>query len=60
MTIQKLLGLLFEHVEAGDISDIYIDSYEIIIDSGYSTEKTINLYQDLLQQYNKIFGYEDF
>lgn len=59
MTIQKLLGLLFEHIEAGDITSFEVYSDVIFIynheESNYST---IKLNQNLLTQYNKIFNYE--
>ena len=58
MTVQKLLGLLFEHLEAGEISTIEIDPMQIIIDYGFATEKYIYFGRDLLTQYNKIFNYE--
>lgn len=58
MTIQKLLGLLFEHIESGEIMDVLFDKFEVVIDAGYITEKVIKLNEDILTQYNKIFGYE--
>lgn len=58
MTIQKLLGLLFEHVESGEILQFKVDEYEIELKTNEDEFFAINLYQDLLQQYNKIFGYE--
>lgn len=58
MDTKKLLGLLFEHIESGEINTIEIDAMQIIIDYGFSTEKYIYFDRDLLTQYNKIFGYE--
>ena len=59
MTVHKLLSLSFEHIEAGDITSFEAYSDVILVynheESNYST---IKLNQDLLTQYNKIFGYE--
>lgn len=59
MTVHKLLSLLFEHIEAGEIETFEVYSDVILIynheESNYST---IKLNQDLLTQYNKIFNYE--
>lgn len=59
MTIQKLLGLLFEHIEAKEIETFEVYSDSILIYNHKESEySTINLNQDLLKQYNKIFNYE--
>lgn len=58
MDTKKLLGLLFEHLENGEILSFDVMSNSIIIwflDYDYTV---IKLNQDLLTQYNKIFGYE--
>lgn len=57
MTIQKLLGLLFEHIESGDIERIIVTNEKIILNFDLHL-KVINLNEDILTQYNKIFGYE--
>lgn len=57
MDIKKLLGLLFEHVESGDIYTFEVNQFDILIDDRTKIH-IIKFNQDLLTQYNKIFGYE--
>lgn len=55
MDIKKLLGLLFEHIESGDITSFDVNELDISLDDG---SESIRLNGDILKQYNKIFGYE--
>lgn len=61
MTTPKLLGLLFEHLENSEVFAFHVYSDEIYIsfnsDTEIHKEFIIDLNKPLLEQYNKIFGY---
>ena len=58
MTVHKLLGLLFEHVESDELFWFKVNDFEIELKTNEEKFFTIDLNQDLLTQYNKIFNYE--
>ena len=64
MTKQKLLGLLFEHIDSNEVFEFTVNWDTVIIefiatDERYSPEKSIiYLNENILTQYNNIFGYD--
>lgn len=56
METKKLLALLFEHVEAGDIYSFDVSRTHVNIWLDPIRKKSIYLYEsDVLKQYNEIF-----